>query len=88
MAQCRMAIPFLFGMADWNVHARFDQCRRGTGFFVVYPNRRVQELVVEHCTNAGVLDCVVGESTPTAIDAEIVKATKTDNCEPACTSFH
>jgi tetrahydromethanopterin S-methyltransferase subunit A len=43
------------------------------GFFVVYPDRRKNELVVEHYTNAGVLDCVVEGSTPTAIYAEIVK---------------
>jgi tetrahydromethanopterin S-methyltransferase subunit A len=43
------------------------------GFFVVYPDRRKKELVVEHYTNAGVLDCVVEGSTPAAIYAEIVK---------------
>ncbi|BCG04634.1 hypothetical protein PPGU19_092020 (plasmid) [Paraburkholderia sp. PGU19] len=43
------------------------------GFFIVYPDRRVHELVVEHYTNAGVLDCVVEGSTPTAVYAEIVK---------------
>ena len=43
------------------------------GFFVVYPDRRARRLVVEHYTNAGVLDCVVEGSTPTAVYAEIVK---------------
>jgi tetrahydromethanopterin S-methyltransferase subunit A len=43
------------------------------GFFVVYPDRRAKELVVEHYTNAGVLDCVVEGPTPTAVYAEIVK---------------
>ncbi|MFZ1907776.1 MAG: hypothetical protein WAU52_01720, partial [Burkholderiales bacterium] len=43
------------------------------GFFVVYPDRGAQEIVVEHYTNAGVLDCVVAGSTPTAVYAEIVK---------------
>lgn len=43
------------------------------GFFVVYPDRRAKELVVEHYTNAGVLDCVVEGPTPAAVYAEIVK---------------
>ena len=43
------------------------------GFFVVYPDRRATQLVVEHYTNAGVLDCVVQGLTPTAVYAEIVK---------------
>ncbi len=43
------------------------------GFFVVYPDRNRHLLVVEHYTNAGVLDCVVEGSTPTAIYPEIVK---------------
>ena len=43
------------------------------GFFVVYPDRRATALVVEHYTNAGVLDCVVEAPTPTAVYAEIVK---------------
>lgn len=42
------------------------------GFFVVFPDRRVRELVVEHYTNAGVLDCVIQGATPTAVYAEIV----------------
>ena len=43
------------------------------GFFVVYPDRRAKQLVVEHYTNAGLLDCVVEGLTPTAVYAEIVK---------------
>ncbi len=43
------------------------------GFFVVYPDRRKKELAVEHYTIAGMLDCVVVGSAPTAIYAEIVK---------------
>ena len=43
------------------------------GFFVVYPDRRKKELVVEHYTNAGVLDCVVEGPTPAAVYVEIVK---------------
>ncbi len=43
------------------------------GFFVVYPDRREKDLVVEHYTNGGTLDCVVEGATPTAVYAEIVK---------------
>lgn len=43
------------------------------GFFVIYPDRRARQLVVEHYTNAGVLDCVVEGPTPTAVYAEIVR---------------
>lgn len=43
------------------------------GFLVVYPDRRGRQLVVEHYTNAGVLDCVVQGPTPTALYTEIVK---------------
>ncbi len=43
------------------------------GFFVIYPDRRAKQLVVEHYTTAGVLDCVVEGSTPVAVYAEIVK---------------
>ena len=43
------------------------------GFLVVYPNARKKTLVVEHYTNAGVLDCVVEGATPTAVYCEIVK---------------
>lgn len=37
------------------------------GYFVVYPERRAHRLVVEHYTNAGVLDCVIEGETPGAI---------------------
>jgi tetrahydromethanopterin S-methyltransferase subunit A len=43
------------------------------GFFVVYPDHRTKDLVVEHYTNAGTLDCVVEGATPSAVYAEIVK---------------
>lgn len=43
------------------------------GFLVVYPDRRSKELVVEHYTNDGVLDCVVAGATPSAVCAEVVK---------------
>jgi tetrahydromethanopterin S-methyltransferase subunit A len=72
------------------------------GFFVLYPERRSKELVVEHYTSAGVLDCVVVGTTPTALYAEIVERhlvgqldhaaylgrelASAENCGPACTS--
>jgi len=37
------------------------------GYFVVYPDRKRSSLVVEHYTNAGVLDCVIEGLTPAAI---------------------
>ena len=43
------------------------------GFLVVYPDRRARDLVVEHYTNGGTLDCVVAGATPAAVYAEIVK---------------
>lgn len=43
------------------------------GFFVVYPHRRKTQLVVEHYTNDGALDCVVEGATPSAVYSEIVK---------------
>jgi len=42
------------------------------GFFVVYPDAPRQRLVVEHYTNAGVLDCLVEGETPAAVYSEIV----------------
>ncbi len=42
------------------------------GFFVVYPERRTAELVVEHYSNAGVLDCVIAGRTPAAVWSEII----------------
>lgn len=57
------------------VHAKEPQFYKSdpAGFFVVYPDHRTIRLVVEHYTNAGMLDCVVEGSTPTAVYAEIVK---------------
>lgn len=43
------------------------------GFFVIYPDRRARQLVVEHYTNGGVLDCIIESLTPVAVYAEIVK---------------
>jgi tetrahydromethanopterin S-methyltransferase subunit A len=61
--------------AVMTVRAREPQFYKSdpAGFFVVYPDRREKELVVEHYTNAGVLDCVIEGPTPTAVYAEIVK---------------
>lgn len=42
------------------------------GFFVVYPDAVRRRLVVEHYSNAGVLDCVVEGTTPAAVYAEII----------------
>jgi tetrahydromethanopterin S-methyltransferase subunit A len=57
------------------VHAKEPQFYKSdpAGFFVVYPNRQSHTLVVEHYTNAGVLDSVVEGATPTSLYAEIVK---------------
>lgn len=43
------------------------------GFLVVYPDSRASKLVVEHYSNAGVLDCVVEGATPVAVYMEIIK---------------
>lgn len=43
------------------------------GFFVVYPERVRRHLVVEHYTNAGVLDCVLEGRTSAALYGEIVE---------------
>ncbi len=43
------------------------------GFFVIYPDRRAKNLMVEHYTNSGTIDCVVEGAAPPAIYAEIVK---------------
>ena len=57
------------------VHAAEPQFYKSdpAGFFVVYPDARTKRLVVEHYTNAGVLNCVVEGFTSTAVYAEIVK---------------
>jgi tetrahydromethanopterin S-methyltransferase subunit A len=43
------------------------------GFFVVYPEQARRRLVVEHYTNAGVLDCVLEGGSPSALYGEIVE---------------
>lgn len=57
------------------VHAKEPQFYQSdpAGFFVIYPDRRMKQLVVEHYSNTGVLDCVVEGSTPVALYVEIVK---------------
>ena len=42
------------------------------GYFVVYPDARRGRILVEHFTNAGVLDCVLEGTTPAALYASIV----------------
>ena len=42
------------------------------GFFVVYPDRERRRLVVEHYTNAGLLDCVIEGRTPAALCSEAI----------------
>ena len=42
------------------------------GFFVVYPDSVRNHLVLEHYTNAGVLDCVLEGRTPAALYAEVI----------------
>ena len=42
------------------------------GFVVVYPDAGRRRLVVEHYSNAGVLDCVVEGATPGAVYTEII----------------
>ena len=62
-------------LAVETVHAQEPQFYKSdpAGFFVVYPDRRAKRLVIEHYTNAGVLDCVVEGGTPVAVYGEIVK---------------
>ncbi|MBL8608767.1 MAG: DUF4346 domain-containing protein [Myxococcales bacterium] len=43
------------------------------GYLVVYPDARRGRLLVEHYTNAGVLDCVLEGATPSALYATIVE---------------
>jgi tetrahydromethanopterin S-methyltransferase subunit A len=42
------------------------------GFFVVYPETRLQRLVVEHYTKDGLLDCVIEGRTPAAVANEAI----------------
>lgn len=37
------------------------------GYFIVYPDRRGHRLVLEHYTNAGVLDCILEGPSPSAL---------------------
>ena len=43
------------------------------GYFVVYPDRRAHRLVLEHYTNAGVLDCVIEGLAGSALYAEAIR---------------
>ena len=43
------------------------------GFFVIYPDARRRRLVVEHYTNAAVLDCVIDAATPAAASAAAIE---------------
>lgn len=43
------------------------------GYFVVYPDRRKRCLVLEHYTNAGVLDCVVEGMSGSALYTEAIR---------------
>ncbi|WP_428265856.1 DUF4346 domain-containing protein [Haliangium sp.] len=43
------------------------------GFLVVYPDAAHQRLIVEHYTNAGVLDCVLEGSTPAALYGTVIE---------------
>lgn len=45
----------------------------GAGYFVVYPDPRVQRLIVEHYTNQGVLNCVLEGMTTGALYSEAIK---------------
>jgi tetrahydromethanopterin S-methyltransferase subunit A len=42
------------------------------GYFVVYPDARHRRLVLEHYTNAGVLDCVLEGKSPGALLATVI----------------
>ena len=43
------------------------------GFLVVYPDAPRRRIIVEHYTNAGVLDCVLEGATPTALYATAIE---------------
>lgn len=43
------------------------------GYFVVYPDRRKRRLVLEHYTNAGVLDCVIEGMSGSALYTEAIR---------------
>jgi tetrahydromethanopterin S-methyltransferase subunit A len=44
------------------------------GYFVVYPDRGKQRLVLEHYTNEGILDRIVTASSATALYASVIEA--------------
>lgn len=79
VAACAAEAPGPFGGApadrvittiDAREPARLTQ--DPSGYLVVYPDRRRARLVVEHYTNAGVLDAVVEGATPTALYATLI----------------
>jgi len=43
------------------------------GYFVIYPERRTKNLVVEHYTNQGLLDCVMEGSSTGALYSEAIE---------------
>ena len=43
------------------------------GYFVVYPDPKRARLLVEHFTNAGVLECVLEGTTPAALYAAVIE---------------
>lgn len=58
-------------------HVRARQRQRLTldeaGYFVVYPDTRSKQLMVEHYTNPGALDCVLEGSSPAALCSEAIE---------------
>ncbi len=57
------------------VHAKEPQFFKAdpAGYVVVYPDRQRKEVVVEHYSNVGVLDCIIAGTTPVALYYEIIK---------------
>lgn len=43
------------------------------GYFVIYPERRTNSLILEHYTNQGVLDCIIEGSSTGALYAEAIR---------------
>jgi tetrahydromethanopterin S-methyltransferase subunit A len=43
------------------------------GYFVVYPDRKLHRLMLEHYTNAGVLDCVIGGISSSGLYVEAIR---------------
>lgn len=80
IADCRARglPPFARAVDDvavTTIHAREPDFYKSdpAGFLVVYPDAKARKLIVEHYTNAGVLNCVLDGTTPTALYMEIVK---------------